>query len=240
MCAALLSPNCRDAFLRLSQQPSLRDWRFYSAILLAETQECVSTTFRRTHVNTSADKADIKSRWKPLDLFEALPVILPPNTCQLFPWDRIVRCLQLPAAPRGTRIVRQFLPAAPRGARIVRFSFPRLRVGQESCDFPSRGSAWGKNRATIPSRGFAWDKNRAAKPSRRLGETRIAPRNLPAAWERQETCVNSREFDEFHFMCAALLSPKPAAKSSRLAILFGNLACRDARMRLYNFSSNSR
>ena len=157
MCAALLSPNCRDAFLRLSQQPSLRDWRFYSAILLAETQECVSTTFRRTHVNTSADKADIKSRWKPLDLFEALPVILPPNTCQLFPWDRIVRCLQLPAAPRGTRIVRQFLPAAPRGARIVRFSFPRLRVGQESCDFPSRGSAWGKNRATIPSRGFAWD-----------------------------------------------------------------------------------
>ena len=51
MCAALLSPNCRDAFLRLSQLPSLRDWRFYSAILLAETQECVSTTFRRTHVN---------------------------------------------------------------------------------------------------------------------------------------------------------------------------------------------
>ena len=50
MCAALLSPNCRDAFLRLSQLPSLRDWRFYSAILLAETQECVSTTFRRTHV----------------------------------------------------------------------------------------------------------------------------------------------------------------------------------------------
>jgi len=51
MCVALLSPNCRDAFLRLSQLPSLRDWRFYSAILLAETQECVSTTFRRTHVN---------------------------------------------------------------------------------------------------------------------------------------------------------------------------------------------
>ena len=49
MCAALLSPNCRDAFLRLSQLPSLRDRRFYSAILLAETQECVSTTFRRTH-----------------------------------------------------------------------------------------------------------------------------------------------------------------------------------------------
>ena len=52
-CAALLSPNCRDAFLRLSQLPSLRDWRFYSAILLAETQECVSTSFRRTHDNTS-------------------------------------------------------------------------------------------------------------------------------------------------------------------------------------------
>ena len=49
MCAALLSPNCRDAFLRLSQLPSVRDRRFYSAILLAETQECVSTTFRRTH-----------------------------------------------------------------------------------------------------------------------------------------------------------------------------------------------
>ena len=52
MCAALLLPNCRDAFLRLSQLPSLRDRRFYSAILLAETQECVSTSFRRTHVNT--------------------------------------------------------------------------------------------------------------------------------------------------------------------------------------------
>ena len=48
MCTALLLPNCRDAFLRLSQLPSLRDRRFYSAILLAETQECVSTTFRRT------------------------------------------------------------------------------------------------------------------------------------------------------------------------------------------------
>ena len=36
MCTALLLPNCRDAFLRLSQLPSLRDWRFYSAILLAE------------------------------------------------------------------------------------------------------------------------------------------------------------------------------------------------------------
>ena len=56
MCAALLSPNCRDAFLRLSQLPSLRDWRFYSAILLAETQECVSTTFRRTHVKFLASE----------------------------------------------------------------------------------------------------------------------------------------------------------------------------------------
>ena len=49
MCAALLLPNCRDAFLRLSQLPSLCDRRLYSAILLAETQECVSTSFRRTH-----------------------------------------------------------------------------------------------------------------------------------------------------------------------------------------------
>ena len=39
MCAALLLPNCRDAFLRLSQLPSLRD------------RQCVSTSFRRTHVN---------------------------------------------------------------------------------------------------------------------------------------------------------------------------------------------
>ena len=30
MCAALLLPNSRDAFLRLSQLPSLRDRRFYS------------------------------------------------------------------------------------------------------------------------------------------------------------------------------------------------------------------
>ena len=100
-------------------------------------------------------------------LFEALPVILPPNTCQLFPWDRIVRCLQLPAAPRG--------------ARIVRFSFPQLRVGQESCDnsFPRLRVGQESRRETLPP--FGRDKNRAAKPSRRLG------RNLPAAWERQES-----------------------------------------------------
>ena len=159
MCAALLLPNCRDAFLRLSQLPSLRDRRFYSAILLAETQECVSTSFRRTHVNTSADKASIKSRWKPLDLFEALPVILPQTRANY---------------SRGTGL-------------FAVSNFPRLRVGQESCDFPSRSSAWGKNRATIPSRGSAWDKNRTAKPCRRSGETRIAPRNLPAVRERQES-----------------------------------------------------
>ena len=41
-------------------------------------------------------------------------------------------------------------------------------------------------------------------------------------------------------LCAQPCYHQPAAKSSRLAILFGNLACRDARMRLYNFSSNSR
>ena len=106
-------------------------------------------------------------------LFEALPVILPPNTCQLFPWDRIVRCLQLPAAPRGARIVRQFLPAAPRGTRIVPRNLPAARERQES------------RRETFPPPGR--DKNRAAKPSRRLGETRIVPRNLPAVRERQES-----------------------------------------------------
>ena len=173
MCAALLSPNCRDAFLRLSQLPSLRDWRFYSAILLAETQECVSTTFRRTQVNTSADKADIKSRWKPLDLFEALPVILPPNTGQLFPWDRIVRCLQLPAASRGARIVRFSFPQLRVGQESCDNSFLRLRVRQESRDFPSRGSAWGKNRVIFLP----------AAPR----EARIVPRNLAAVRERQES-----------------------------------------------------
>ena len=127
---------------------------------------------RLAHIKWNSS-TDIKSRWKPLDLFEALPVILPPNTCQLFPWDRIVRCLQLPAAPRG--------------ARIVRFSFPRLRVGQESCDnsFPRLRVGQESRRETFPPPGR--DKNRAAKPSRRLGETRIAPRNLPAARERQES-----------------------------------------------------
>ena len=68
-------------------------------------------------------------------------------------WDKN-RAIFLPAAPRGTRIVRQFLPAAPREARIVRFSFPRLRVRLESC------------RETLPP--FGRDKNRAAKPSRRV------------------------------------------------------------------------
>ena len=99
---------------------------------------------------------------------------LAPNTCQLSPWGRIVRCLQLPAAPRGTRIVRQFLPAAPRGTRIVPRNLPAAWERQESC------------RETFPPPGR--DKNRAAKPSRRSGETRIVPRNLPAAWERQESC----------------------------------------------------
>ena len=35
--------SCRDAFLRLSKPLGLRKRQFYSAILLAETQECVST-----------------------------------------------------------------------------------------------------------------------------------------------------------------------------------------------------
>ncbi len=35
--------SCRDAFLRLSKPPGLRKRRFHSALLLAETQECVST-----------------------------------------------------------------------------------------------------------------------------------------------------------------------------------------------------
>ena len=35
--------SCRDAFLRLSKPPGLRKRQFHSAILLAETQECVST-----------------------------------------------------------------------------------------------------------------------------------------------------------------------------------------------------
>ena len=98
-----------------------------------------------------------------MDLFEALPVILPPNTCQLFPWDRIVRCLQLPAAPRGTR--------------IVRFSFPRLRMGQESRDFPSRGSAWDKNRVIF-------------LPAAPHG-ARIAGFSFPRLRVGQESCDNS-------------------------------------------------
>ena len=203
MCAALLSPNCRDAFLRLSQLPSLRDWRFYSAILLAETQECVSTTFRRTQVNTSADKADIKSRWKPLDLFEALPVILPPNTCQLFPWDRIVRCLQLPAAPRGARIVRQFLPAAPREARIVRQflpaaprgariaprNLPAVRERQESRRETFPTSDLGQETVFLACRRVIWSKKRVFFLSRRLGETRNVRKFLPAAWREKKNAA---------------------------------------------------
>ena len=66
-------------------------------------------------------------------------------------------------------------------------NFPRLRVGQESCDnsFPRLRVGQESRRETFPP--FGRDKNRAAKPSRRSGETRIAPRNLPAAWERQES-----------------------------------------------------
>ena len=41
------------------------------------------------------------------------------------------------------------------------------------------------HRETLPP--FGRDKNRTAKPSRRSGETRIAPRNLPAVRERQES-----------------------------------------------------
>ena len=61
---AIPTKSCRDAFLRLSQLPSLRDRRLYPAILLAETQECVSTLcndrlcaqteIRRIHVKYTA------------------------------------------------------------------------------------------------------------------------------------------------------------------------------------------
>ena len=56
--------SCRDAFLRLSKPPGLRKRRFHSALLLAETQECVSTLcndrlcaqaeIRRIHVKYTA------------------------------------------------------------------------------------------------------------------------------------------------------------------------------------------
>gem|GEM_PF-2957554 len=52
LCTALLLANCRDAFSRLRKPPGLRMRPSYVAILLAETQECVSTAFRRTHVKT--------------------------------------------------------------------------------------------------------------------------------------------------------------------------------------------
>ena len=84
-----------------------------------------------------------------------------------------------------------FLPAAPRGTRIVRFSFPRLRVGQESCDnsFPRLRVGQESHRETLPP--FGRDKKRAAKPSRRSGETRIAPRNLPDEWFGSRNSVSS-------------------------------------------------
>ena len=132
MCAALLSPNCRDAFLRLSQLPSLRDWRFYSAILLAETQECVSTTFRRTHVNLRAYLAP-NLRWEGV-----AARFLPQNfagkeftrvSCPKTSLARNLRAYLAPN-PRWEGIAARFLPQIFAGKVSRRESCPKTSLGR--------------------------------------------------------------------------------------------------------------
>ena len=113
---------------------------------------------------------------------------MPLNACQLSPWGRIVRCLQLAAVRERQESCDNSFPQFRVGQESCDNSFPRLRMGQESRDFPSRGSAWDKNRATIPSRGSAWDKNRVIFLPAAPREARIVPRNLAAIRERQESC----------------------------------------------------
>ena len=145
MCAALLLPNCRDAFLRLSQLPSLRDRRFYSAILLAETQECVSTSFRRTHVIYSvssrkslASKEDTvflasNFRWQGI-----YARILPQNfagkkftrvSCSKSSLGRCRGAILAPN-PRWEGIVARFLPQILAGKVSRRDSCPKSSLGR--------------------------------------------------------------------------------------------------------------
>ena len=134
MCAALLSPNCRDAFLRLSQLPSLRDWRFYSAILLAETQECVSTTFRRTHVifNMSSTRTRRDA---------ACHV-----SCQsgvAFP--------SFPAAKLRQKAESRCIHKRAKPTIFTEIAAPAIRKGRETRVFSFPAKFWDKNRAAIPS-----------------------------------------------------------------------------------------
>ena len=132
MCAALLSPNCRDAFLRLSQLPSLRDWRFYSAILLAETQECVSTTFRRTHVNLRAYLVP-KLRWEGIAA-RFLPQIFAGKVSRRdsCPKSSLGRCRGANLVPklRWEGIAARFLPQIFAGKVSRRDSCPKTSVGR--------------------------------------------------------------------------------------------------------------
>ena len=116
---------------------------------------------------------------------------MPLNACQLSPWGRIVRCLQLAAVRERQESCDNSFPQFRVGQESCDNSFPRLRMGQESRDFPSRGSAWDKNRATIPSRGSAWGKNRVIFLPAAPRGARIAPRYLAAEWFGPGNSVSS-------------------------------------------------
>ena len=131
MCAALLLPNCRDAFLRLSQLPSLRDRRFYSAILLAETQKCVSTSFRRTH-----DIYSVSSR-KSLASKEDT-VFLASNFCwegiyaRILSQNSLARNLRAYLVPklRWEEIYARILSQNFAGKEFTRVSCPKTSLGR--------------------------------------------------------------------------------------------------------------
>ena len=151
MCAALLLPNCRDAFLRLSQLPSLRDRRFYSAILLAETQECVSTTFRRTHVNLRANLAP-KLRWQGIYVR-----ILPQNfagkvsqrdSCPKSSLGRYRGAILAPN-PRWEGVAARFLPHAERREDRDTVSWPKPFGGKLETLFPDPNYSAARYRGAI-------------------------------------------------------------------------------------------
>ncbi len=73
MCAALLLPNCRDAFLRLSQLPSLRDRRFIRQSCLLRRKNASLQVFTEFTYNRIVKRASKRSNKSSVETWRAAP-----------------------------------------------------------------------------------------------------------------------------------------------------------------------
>ena len=71
MCAALLLPNCRDAFLRLSQLPSLRDRRFIRQSCLLRRKNASLQVFTEFTYNRIVKRASKRSNKSSVETWRA-------------------------------------------------------------------------------------------------------------------------------------------------------------------------